>query len=235
MLKEVIPQFVDLYAKPNTKDWKGTQSILRKFAKLSDTPIDQIKRTDVVAVIDDIVASGTPTRANRALAAFKKLMNWCIDRGIIETSPIMSLRPPTREVARDRVLDGNEVAAIWKAADAEGFPFAQFVQILILTGQRRGEVAGMRWSEIDFDEATWTLPAQRVKNGRLHIVPLTGAMVDILKSVPRFLGSDFVFTTTGATSISGFGRLKKRFDSALPEDTEDFRARRPSGSVRFPL
>lgn len=222
-LREAITQFVDLYAKPNTKDWRGTRSILGKFATLDDTPLDQIKRKDVVAVLDSIVASGTPTRANRALAAFKKLMNWCIDRGVIETSPVASLRPPTREVARDRVLENAEIAAIWKAADAEGFPFAHFVHMLMLTGQRRGEVAAIRWSEINFDDATWTLPAQRSKNGRLHIVPLTDAMVKILKSLPRFIGSDFVFTTTGVTPISGFGRLKERLDDALPDDTEDWR------------
>lgn len=222
-LCEAINQFIDLYAKPNTKDWRGTRSILGKFATLGDMPLDQIKRKDVVSVLDSIVASGTPTRANRALAAIKKLMNWCIDRGVIETSPVASLRPPTREVARDRVLAGDEIIAILKAADAEGFPFAQFVHLLMLTGQRRGEVAAMRWSEINFDDATWTLPAQRSKNGRLHIVPLTDVMVKILKSLPRFIGSDFVFTTTGITPISGFGRLKERLDDALPDDTEDWR------------
>ncbi|WP_338722417.1 tyrosine-type recombinase/integrase [Devosia sp. XK-2] len=222
-LSETISLFIDRYAKPNTKDWKGSRSILGKFASLGDTPIDMIRRKDVVAVLDGIVERGTPTRANRALAAFKKLMNWCIDRGDIETSPVASLRPPTREVARDRVLEGAEIAALWKAADAEGFPFAHFVHMLMLTGQRRGEVAAMRWSEIDLDDAIWTLPAQRSKNGRLHIVPLTDAMVAILKSLPRFIGSDFVFTTTGVTPISGFGRLKKRLDDALPEATEDWR------------
>ncbi|MEQ9637884.1 MAG: tyrosine-type recombinase/integrase [Devosia marina] len=222
-LMEAISLFIDRYAKPNTKDWKGTRSILGKFASLGDTPIDEIRRKDVVAVLDGIVESGTPTRANRALAAFKKLMNWCINRGDIETSPVASLRPPKREIARDRVLEGAEIATLWKAADVEGFPFAQFVHMLILTGQRRGEVAAMRWSEIDFDDAIWTLPAHRSKNGRLHIVPLTDTMVKILESLPRFIGSDFVFTTTGVTPISGFGRLKERLDDALPDDTKDWR------------
>jgi len=222
-LREAISLFIDRYAKPNTKDWKGTRSILGKFSSLDDTPIDQIRRKDVVAVLDGIVESGTPTRANRALAAFKKLMNWCIDRDDLETSPVASLRPPMREVARDRVLEGAEIAAIWTAADVEGFPFAQFVHMLMLTGQRRGEVAAMRWSEIDFDDAIWTLPAQRSKNGRLHIVPLTDAMVKILRSLPRFIGSDFVFTTTGVTPISGFGRLKERLADALPDETADWR------------
>lgn len=222
-LGDIVPQFIALYAKPNTKDWKGTQNVLRKFEGLYKKPIDEIKRGDIVRVLDGIVANGTPTRANRALAAIKKLMNWCVDRDMLEASPVASLRPPTKETARDRVLSNNELKTIWHTAHDEGFPFAQFVQLLMLTGQRRGEVSGMRWSEIDLDEAVWTLPASRVKNGRLHIVPLPQMAIDILRSISRFLESDLVFTTNGKTSISGFGRLKKRLALALPEGTEDWR------------
>lgn len=75
---EVVPQFIELYARPRTKDWKGTERILSKFSRLNTRPIDQIKRADIVRVLDVIVASGAPFRANRALAAVKKLMNWCV-------------------------------------------------------------------------------------------------------------------------------------------------------------
>jgi integrase len=222
-LGEVIPQFIELHAKPRNRDWRGTKSILTKFAAFNATPIDQIKRADVVRALDAIVASGAPTRANRALAAIKKLMNWCIDRGIIETSPVASLRPPTKEIARDRVLSDDELVACWHTDASEGFPFAQFVQLLILTGQRRGEVAGMRWSELDTGNDLWTLPAKRTKNASSHIVPLAPLAIDILKSVPRFLDSDLVFTTNGKTPISGFGRLKERLDGAVGLDAEDWR------------
>jgi len=222
-LGDIIPQFIELYAKPNTKDWKGTQSVLRKFEGLYKKPINEIKRGDVVRVLDGIVAKGTPTRANRALAAIKKLMNWCVDRDMLEASPVATLRPPTKETARDRVLTNDELRTIWHAANDEGFPFAQFVQLLMLTGQRRGEISGMRWSEIDLNEAVWTLPASRVKNGRLHIVPLPQMAIDILRSTSRFLESDLVFTTNGKTPISGFGRLKPRLALALPKDTEGWR------------
>ncbi len=222
-LSEVIPQFIELHAKPRNRDWKGTESILTKFAALNSTPIDQIKRADVVRALDAIVANGAPTRANRALAAIKKLMNWCIDRGIIETSPVAALKPPTKEVARERVLTDTELAASLSAATDEGFPFEQFVQLLILTGQRRGEVAGMRWSELDLDNGLWTLPAKRTKNASSHIVPLAPLAIDILKSVPRFLDSDLVFTTNGKTPISGFGRLKERLDGAVGLEAEDWR------------
>jgi integrase len=222
-LGEVVPQFIGLYSKPRNKDWRGTERVLQKFAPLFTRRIDEIKRADIVRVLDTIIAGGAPTRANRALAAIKKLMNWCVDRAMIETSPVTALRPPTREVARDRVLTDQEVIACWHAGASEAFPFAHFTQLLILTGQRRGEVAGMRWSEVDLDKGIWTLPAKRAKNASLHIIPLTPLAIFILKSVPRFLDSDFVFTTTGTSPISGFGRLKERLDVAVGLDTEDWR------------
>jgi integrase len=222
-LGAVIPQFIELHAKPRNRDWKGTESVLTKFGALNATSIDQIKRADVVRALDSIVASGAPTRANRALAAIKKLMNWCIDRGIIDTSPVAALKPPTKEVARERVLTDIELAACWDAATTEGFPFEQFLQLLILTGQRRGEVAGMRWSELDLDSGLWTLPAKRTKNASSHMVPLAPLAIGILKSTPRFLDSDLVFTTNGKTPISGFGRLKERLDLAVGLDAEDWR------------
>lgn len=222
-LGEVVPQFIDLYAKPRNKDWRGTERVLQKFSSLFSRPIDEIKRADIVRVLDTIIAGGAPTRANRALAAIKKLMNWCIDRAMVETSPVASLRPPTKEVARERVLTDEEVIACWHAGTSEGFPFAQFTQLLILTGQRRGEVAGMRWCELDLDKGIWTLPAKRAKNASLHTIPLAPLAISILKSVPRLLDSDLVFTTAGTSPISGFGRLKERLDVAVGLDADDWR------------
>ena len=220
-LGEVVPQFIKLYSKPRNRDWRGTERVLQKFSPLFNRPIDQIKRANIVRVLDTIIAGGAPTRANRALAAIKKLMNWCVDRAMIETSPVASLRPPTKEVARDRVLADQEVLSIYGAGSTEGFPFEQFLKLLFLTGQRRSEVAGMRWSELDLGEGIWTLPAKRTKNASLHTIPLTPLAIFILKSVPRFLDSDLVFTTTGTSPISGFGRLKERLDVAIGLDAED--------------
>jgi len=222
-LGEIIPKFIELHAKPNTKDWKRTESVLHKFDGLKDRPIDQIKRQDVSKVLDGIIANGTPTRANRALSAIKKLMNWCVMRGDIETSPMALLRPPTREIARDRVLNDDEIRMIWQHSDAEDYPFGPFLKLLMMTGQRRAEVSDMRWSELNLDEGVWELPASRVKNARLHIVPLPPQAVDILRSLHRFLDSDFVFTTTGRSAISGFGRLKERIEATMRENTPDWR------------
>jgi len=222
-LAETVPQFIELYAKQRTKDWHGTERVLLKFSSLYSRPVDTIKRADVVRVLDTIVANGTPWRANRALAAFKKLMSWCVDRGIIEHTPVAQLQMPTKEVARERLLTHDELRLCWRAAEQEGFPFGPCVWLLILTGQRRSEVSEMRWSELDLDNGLWTIPRTRVKNGTTHVVPLSQLALSIIRALPRILGSDFVFTTTGTSPISGFGRLKDRLDAALPAGTEDWR------------
>jgi integrase len=212
---EIVPQFIELYAKPRNRDWRGTQRVLGKFASLRSKPIDDVRRADVVRILDAIVANGTPFRANRALAAIKKLMAWCVDRGTIQVNPVAGLKPPTKEVSRDRVLSDEELLACWRASEAEGFPFEPFIKILLLTGQRRGEVSAMRWSEIDLNKMLWAIPAERTKNATQHTVPLAPAVINILRAIPRFLNSDLVFTTTGKTPISGFGRLKDRLDATI--------------------
>lgn len=213
-LRDIAPQFIELYAKKRNKDWKETESVLKKFAALDGKYLRDIKRPEVVRILDE-VAARTPVRANRALAALKKLMSWCVDRGTIEFNPLSGLKPPTKEVPRDRVLSDKELISCWLTAENEGTPFAQFVKLLILTGQRRGEVAGMRWSEVDFERGIWTIPAMRAKNATVHTVPLAPLALDTLKSMPRFLNSDLVFTTNGQTPVSGFGRLKDRLDKGV--------------------
>jgi len=192
---------------------------LAKFTTLHGIRIDEIKRADVVKACD-VIHKSAPVSANRALAHLKHLMGWCVERGMIDASPIAGMKPLSKERSRERVLTDDELGALWTACDAEGYPFGDCMKLLILSGQRRAEVAEMRWSEIDLEKRLWTLPSQRAKNGRQHTVPITDAMLDVLRRVPRFLASDYVFTTTGKSPVSGFGRLKDRLDKALPEGTD---------------
>jgi integrase len=212
---DVIPQFINLYAKPRNRSWKSTRQVLKKFESLNAMPVDAVRRVDVVKILDDLIASGLTVGTNRALAAIKKLFAWCVDRGVIDHSPLVGLRAPAKEVSRDRVLSESEIVSCWRASEVEGFPFEQFAKILILTGQRRGEVAGMEWDEVDFDKATWTIPSKRAKNAKQHTVPLAPLAISILDGLPRFLNSKLLFTTTGATPVSGFGRLKWRLEKEV--------------------
>jgi integrase len=212
-LGETVPLFIQLYAKPKNRGWTESERLLGKFQSLFAKPLVHIKRSEIVRVLDEIIASGTPYRANRALAALKKLMSWALDRGMIDVNPVAGLKPPHKEQSRERVLSDDEIRTLWVAAEIEGYPFGDAVKLLILTGQRRGEVAEMRWSEIDLDSGSWTIPAMRSKNGHSHEVPLSPPALRLLRSLPRFLGSDWVFTTKGRSPISGFGRFKRRLQS----------------------
>ncbi|MGR3507154.1 MAG: tyrosine-type recombinase/integrase [Paracoccaceae bacterium] len=215
----VIPDYIEKHAKVHNRDWKRKEALLAKFPTLHGKRIDEIKRADVVKACDTIHKTA-PVSANRALAHLKHLMTWCVERGMIDASPIAGMKPLSKEQSRERVLSDAELGALWAASDAEGYPFGECMKLLILSGQRRAEVAEMRWSELDFEKRLWTLPSQRAKNGRQHTVPITDDMLDVLQRLPRFLASDFVFTTTGKSPISGFGRLKRRLDLALPSSTE---------------
>ena len=218
-LIDVIPDYIEKHAKVHNRDWKRKEALLAKFPTLHRRRIDEIKRADVVKACDTIHKSA-PVSANRALAHLKHLMTWCVERGMIDASPIAGMKPLSKEQSRERVLSDAELGALWAASDAEGYPFGECMKLLILSGQRRAEVAEMRWSELEVEKRLWTLPSQRAKNGRQHTVPITDDMLDVLQRVPRFLGSDFVFTTTGKSPISGFGRLKRRLDLALPSSTK---------------
>jgi integrase len=235
-LRETVPQFIQMYARPKNRRWKTSERVLWKFEVLFDLPIDQIKRTDVVRVLDSLLASGMKGGANRALSSLKKLMNWALDRGVISVNPITGLKPPSPENSRDRVLTDAELTQLLRAAQEEGYPFGDLLRVLTLTGQRRGEVADMRWSEIDMDGTVWHIPGARTKNRLSHDVPLTRAVIEMLRYMPRFSGSDFVFTTTGNTPVSGFGRAKERVVDGLgfPDwRLHDLRRSAASGMARL--
>nr|WP_281381219.1 site-specific integrase [Methylobacterium brachythecii] len=139
-----------------------------------------------------------------------------------------TLKPPSPEVARDRVLSDAELRAIWLAAEGMGYPFGPFVQLLVLTGQRRSEVLDAEWPEFAAAERAWTIPRHRAKNDRAHVVPLSDAALIILKGLPRIQRSSqpdqlsrFLFTTTGDTPFSGVSkatdRLTKLAAGHMPE------------------
>jgi integrase len=235
-LGQMINQFIDIYAKPKNRGWKAVQATFRKFSSLNDRPITEITRADVVKVLDGIAANGAPIAANRAMSAIKKLFAWSLDRGVISVHPLVGLRKPGAERSRDRILTDGELESFWHATEELGFPFGPAFQLMALTGQRRGEVVGMRWSQLDVDQATWTIPADVAKNGRAHEVPLSIRALEIIQHLPRFVGSDLLFTTTGVSAISGFGRAKDRLDllmGAREWRLHDLRRTAASGMARL--
>jgi integrase len=175
--------------------------------------IREISKGDVIQELEAIVARGTHSTANHALAAVRKLFNWCVERNVLEVSPCAGVKPPASHKSRERVLSEEELAAVWRASLDLGYPFGHLVGLLLLTAQRRGEVAGLRWSELDITERTWAIPKERTKNNRAHIVPLSSVAECLVGSLPK-LNDELVFPSRGSEerTFSGFSKSKRRLD-----------------------
>ena len=181
-------------------------------------PVSSIKKRDVLNLMDSIDARGAKSAARLALAYLRKFFNWCVDREIIETSPIDRIRLGGSLRSRERVLSEGELRLIWAAFDRETGFFGSLFQLLMLTGQRRNEVAGMRWdetSDLDVDSVVWEIPSTRTKNHLAHFVPLPPQAVSILRAIPRT--GPYVFSSTGETPASGFSKAKARIDGRIAE------------------
>jgi integrase len=218
LIASVVEDFLERHVRKNNKasTAQTAEQILRKdvLPVWGRRKVESITRRDVLDLLDGIVDRGAPVMANRALATVRKFFNWCVDRSIIAASPCTGVKAPSQETTRDRVLTDAELRSVWLGAERVGWPFGPFVKLLILTAQRRDEVAGIKRGELHEYGAEWHLPAARSKNGLANIVPLSGAAQAILKALPRIRG-DFLLTTTGQGPIRGFSRAKDRLDAAI--------------------
>lgn len=177
--------------------------------------IESITRADVTAALEPVMKRGAHAAARHAFAAVRKLFNWMVEQGRLETSPCAGMKPPAKHTSRDRVLTDDELATIWRSAEEQGFPFGRIVQLLMLTAQRRAEVSSMEWEELDDGKAVWTIPAGKTKNGKPHAVPLTPAALAVLARVERTT-SPYVFPARGMPEqpYTGWSKGKRMLDEA---------------------
>jgi len=176
--------------------------------------IATITRREVRELVE-AKAETAPIMANRLLALVKRFFGWAVEQEIIERSPAAAVKKVSKEISRDTVLTDEQLLDVWSAAEGLSQPFGSIVRLLILTAQRLGEVAGMRWSELDLDAGEWVVSGARAKNGEENRVPLTDAAVTIIKDQLRIEGSDFVFPSgrkPAERSVSGFSKIKTRLD-----------------------
>ena len=147
-----------------------------------------IRRADVIALLDDIAARPAPIMANRTLALVRKLYNFGIQRGLVEANPCALLSPPAAERRRERVLSEAEIRALWIALEAERLPRpVAAMRLGLLTAQRPGEITRMRWQDVSEERSGWwwTIPPEFAKNGRAHRVPLSPQAKAVLDALPR--------------------------------------------------
>jgi integrase len=157
----VAEEWLARHVRPNARSWREIERIINRevLPALKHKLITQVGKPDILRLLDSIVDRGSPVMANRTRAYLKSWLGWAEERGYISASPMGSIKRATVEKSRERVLSDEEMAIVWTSTVKLGYPFGPFVQSLMLSAQRRGEVAGMRWEDVNLERGIWTLPA----------------------------------------------------------------------------
>jgi integrase len=213
-VSETVVRYIEDHAKRKTRRWQETERLFRLYVlpRCGDLPLKDFNKWEIRPLIAGIVDDGKPVQANRVLAAIKTMLNWCVSEDLIDSNPAMAVQKPTRERIRERKLGNEELKAVIMACEELDYPGGSLIKMLVLTGQRRDEVRLLRWREIDLEHAIWTLPGERAKNGQSHLVPLSGLVLTLLDSLPRFPG-EFVFSASaGRSPYSNLVKPKRAID-----------------------
>ncbi|MCO6422242.1 tyrosine-type recombinase/integrase [Sinorhizobium meliloti] len=220
LVEDVLDEFVKRHVKKKNREstQKNTEAFIDKRIRpeWKDRDIRSITKRDVVKLLDDIADDGATESAARVRAILSKFFNWAVDRDIVDASPVPKGSTAKQGASRERVLTDEEVRLVWLACEKVGWPFGPFVKLLILTAQRRNEVAHAVRSEFQLggNNQLWTIPPERSKNGREHLVPLNSVVLEVISGIAG-VGETYLLSTTGETPISGFSKAKKAIDAEM--------------------
>ncbi len=210
-VEDQLESFIALRLSQNRSVNEIARLLRREMGKpWAGKSIYEISKRDVVEVISAIEQRGAPVAANKTLKSIKTFLRWCVGRAVLDQSPAEGVPLPTKEVARDRVLDDGELARVILAARRIGGPYGGIVELLALTGQRRKEVAGLTWQELDREQGIWVIPKSRTKNGKAHVVHLSDQSMGLLKRADR--RGLLVFSLRGTKPFQEFSSAKRRLD-----------------------
>jgi integrase len=179
------------------------------LARLRLTEID--RRTVALRLAEVETASG-PTARNRVRSSLSAFFNWAVREGLLDANPVAGTARADERGSRERVLTQAELAELW-AVLPQG-DFGDIIRLLLLTGQRREEIGGLRLSEVDLVRSLIVLPQERTKNLRQHELPLSRQALAILQRQPKRKGRDFIFGI-GEAGFSGWSKSKERLDQDL--------------------
>lgn len=207
--------------KQKSRSYSETERhLLTNWKPLHKASVFHIKRRDVAARLTELETERGAVTAARARAALSAMFNWAMREGIdIPTNPVFGTNRPAQPNSRQRVLTDGELAEIWSHCGDDDH--GRMVKLLTLTGQRRNEVGGMHWSEIDEDQKLWTIPGSRTKNHREHMVPLSDSALALVSASPRRTGRDYVFgegprrTGDDQRGFSGWSKAKVALDQRI--------------------
>lgn len=212
---------VYLDTKSQMRSIKAVERCFEKYIlpALGDRMADAVTRADVTRMIDQI-ASDKPVMARSVHAQLSAFYTWALPRlEKLPANPCRDAGRPKAPAARDRVLSEDELRALWHAAENEPLPWSAGLKLLILTGQRRGEVFNADRSEFDITARLWAIPPERAKNGLPHIVPLSKPVLRVLEGIPIVDSSKKLFPahSNSNNGPSGFSRMAKRIKRSVEE------------------
>ena len=205
------------------------------LASLLTLPAEKITRAEAARALQKAADERGRIGANRVMAYARAAFGWAVKAGLVAANPFAGLPQLAAEVPRDRVMSLTEVGAVWRAAGRLGDPHRAYVRILLLTLQRRQEVAGARWDEFDLDAGLWAVPGARAKNGRQHVVHLAPAAVAELRRLPRPAPDALVFALPGGGGITAFSAIRRRLEALIGAERAeaDPEARAPEPGTRW--
>jgi integrase len=216
---DVLDDFVAGYCRQHNRATTAaeTERLLRRYflTAWQRRGLADLTKADIESVLTGILERGKVAAARHAFAAVRKLFNWCIETGRLDASPCAGMKAPAKHNSRDRVLTDDELAIIWRYTGEHDDTAHTVIRLLLLTGQRTGEVCGMTWDEIDFERGIWTMAGSRTKNHKAHAVPLSTTALAILRRMPRTT-SPLVFPARGKPMqpYAGYTKPKMAIDEA---------------------
>ena len=233
--EEAVAKFLDTHEARERTMGEYARILRRHFLpKLRREPLERIHTTDLTRIIDRL--SSTPSEARHVYATASVFFNWALSRRFIEQSPLAGVRAPKISASRERMLTDHELTIVLSKATPCSSTIAAIVQLLILTGQRRGEIAGLRWSYINPDARTITWPGEAVKNGRRHIIPYGPMAAALFDTVPK--SGDLLFPARGRSDrpFCGWSKTGVAFSRSCqidPWTLHDLRRTFASGMQRM--
>jgi len=191
-VNDLAEEYLEKWARPRKRSAHEDERILRKdvLPVWGKKKAKDIRRRDVIKLLDEIVERGAPIQANRTLGIVRRMFNFAVTRDLLDASPVVLVRAPAKENRRDRVLSADEIKTLWDGLDAAGMTPAikLALKLQLVSAQRKGEIVGAEFSEFDLEGKTWEIPSERSKNGIAHKVPLSAMALSLIEEARDLAG-----------------------------------------------
>ena len=200
-------RYINRYARKQKRTWQEDQRIINRELNpiIGAMKAAQVKRRDIIDLLDDIAERPAPIMANRVLAVVRRIYRWAESEDLIDIAPVHGIKPRAKEQPRKRVLSEKEIQKFWRSLPGINITeqVRDILRLALLTGQRVGEIAGMRKTELDLGQGTWLIPAERTKNKQDHIVPLSLPVLEALDRITYGNDSEYVFPSRSGHVLAG--------------------------------